>query len=1073
MTGPLTPSSLVDVLRRALGDKYQVDRQLGMGGMGSVLLGKDLTLDRPVAIKVINPDLGLSATARQRFLQEARTVARLNHPNITDVYAAGEVDGLLYFIMEYVPGESLRELLDRERFVSGEKATAILHDLALALAYAHGQGIIHRDIKPENVLLHAVTGQAKLTDFGVARAFRSDDERMTGTGMVVGTPRYMSPEQASGEREVDGRSDIYSLGLIGYEMFAGEPAFTGPTPASVIMKQITEPPTPLLKRASDVPANIAAIIERALEKDPKDRFQDAGAMARALGGDDTVLSKAPLTSGAVRRRRKLGRMALIAGVVTAVAVGVLLTRGRSGVPSGVDPRKSFFVAPFENQTGDPNLSWLRDGSVNMLTLNLATWRDLNVVEYERSLDLLRAAELDTVTRIGLEDARAVARKAGVWTVVMGVITKNRDSLAVTARVYDVATGNRLRQAQQAVPAGTDPRALFDRLSRDLLELAGAPPITPELARTTTASLEAYRSYLDGVRQLNDWKMDSADASFARAIVADSTFALAYHKRGQGKGWRPLPGDSTPLLYARLAQRYSSRLPQREKGLIDAYLSLAEGLRSGFSPVAADTARQRQRFMDAQQKYTALLTRDSTDAEAWYGLGDSWFHSPSTDFQTFLHNWTQSLRAFDRTLSLDSTFHLAYPHRIQIYTTAASQGSNVIMDGDTLLGFSTPQAADAYGLARIEQARVAARQRVIQDAQRWVEADPEAAESHRALSDAYMAANRFGDAAEVLRRAIQRPELANGEFRFRTATLELLDGKPKQALLTLRTAMRETPVDSMRKYRSNQTFPAITGAASVAAYAGSIADMNATLERATRIEPTLPFPPPHNRAASLTEYLALINMLTLGVEFREIRKPFEAAVRRMDDSDVPLPGEIMQARMLGPLYAFIFGRDTTFLTYVHKWKGDPLLNTAPMRALLSLHRGDTAAAQRLAAQFPRGDSAKARAAGSTALSAYVEAEILEALGDLSGAAATLEAIKPTRYQTYGMADPRWPLYARSFLSRGRLYEALGDRVRAEQHYKTFIETWAEADPRLQPQVRMAQEGLNRIRDAAAVPIKKTS
>ena len=186
---------IIEQLRTALSGTYEIDRQLGAGGMGSVFLGRDRTLDRPVAIKVINPEFGASATVRDRFLQEARTVARLQHPNIVGVYAAGETNGLLYFIMEYVPGESLRELLDREKKLSTERARHLLHDLAAALAYAHRHGVIHRDIKPENVLLREGTGEAKLADFGVARALSGGegDSRLTGTGMVVGTPRYMSP----------------------------------------------------------------------------------------------------------------------------------------------------------------------------------------------------------------------------------------------------------------------------------------------------------------------------------------------------------------------------------------------------------------------------------------------------------------------------------------------------------------------------------------------------------------------------------------------------------------------------------------------------------------------------------------------------------------------------------------------------------------------------------------------------------------------------------------------------------------------------------------------------------------
>src|SRR4029079_6098211 len=255
-------SHVLNSLRRALAGRYDVERELGAGGMGQVLLGRDVALDRPVEIKFIAPDLASSPASRQRFLREARTVARLRHPNIVAVYAAGEADGLLYFVMEYVEGESLRQMLEREGRVEGDRipaAVALLADLARALGYAHAQGVVHRDVKPENVLIDAGTGRAMLTDFGVARAFASGndsdgDSAVTRTGFVVGSPRHMSPEQAVGERELDGRSDIYSLGLVAYEMFAGSAPFTGSSPMQVLTKQLTEPPTPLAQQRPDLPA---------------------------------------------------------------------------------------------------------------------------------------------------------------------------------------------------------------------------------------------------------------------------------------------------------------------------------------------------------------------------------------------------------------------------------------------------------------------------------------------------------------------------------------------------------------------------------------------------------------------------------------------------------------------------------------------------------------------------------------------------------------------------------------------------------------------------------------------------
>src|SRR5687768_5935685 len=298
----LTRDASIDALRGALAERYTLERVLGAGAMGKVFLARDVALDRPIAVKVISPELAASSTFRDRFLLEARTVAKLRHPNIVAVHAAGEAAGHLYFVMEYVAGESLRDLIDRVKHVEPQRAAAILADVADALAYAHAQGVVHRDVKPENVLLDGQTGRAMLTDFGIARAASAaDDGRLTGTGLLVGSPRYMSPEQASGERALDGRSDIYALGLVGYEMLVGESPYAGASAASMIAKHVTEPAPPVAKRAADVPPGLAAGIDRALEKDPDDRWPDAAAMAQAIRGGDVGVSSGARARPARRR----------------------------------------------------------------------------------------------------------------------------------------------------------------------------------------------------------------------------------------------------------------------------------------------------------------------------------------------------------------------------------------------------------------------------------------------------------------------------------------------------------------------------------------------------------------------------------------------------------------------------------------------------------------------------------------------------------------------------------------------------------------------------------------------------
>ncbi|MFN2564149.1 MAG: serine/threonine-protein kinase [Gemmatimonadaceae bacterium] len=515
---------LLDKLRQALAPQYDVERVLGHGGMGMVVRGRDRALDRPVAIKVISPNLDVAPRHRQRFLQEARIVAKLRHPNIVAVYSAGESDGLLYFVMEYVPGESLRDLLTRDRCCDTGRAEAILRDLADALAYAHEQGVVHRDIKPENVLLDHDSGRAMLADFGVAQALTANGgERLTGPGVVVGSPAYMSPEQAAGDRALDGRSDIYALGLIGYEMLAGEPAFSGPSVVSVLAKQLTEPPPPLAPRAPGTSPAVIAAITRALEKQAEDRWQDASEFARALAGDSPAAPPAPAPEpvGAVpmpepvaptapahpaprplperprpspfvgpgRPPPRAGRARRLASWLTGVSAALLLAAPlawfawpRGGVSSGAaDLRPSLLVMPFDLQSADSALAPLREQSAPTLALSLAESGAVDVTRPQQTADLMRGAGLDTVPMIALVDAFELARRAGARLVVVGQISGRRDSVAVVASTYDVRTGTLVRQTQHTAAAGTEPRVLFDPVARAILDATRAAPAAPAVS----------------------------------------------------------------------------------------------------------------------------------------------------------------------------------------------------------------------------------------------------------------------------------------------------------------------------------------------------------------------------------------------------------------------------------------------------------------------------------------------------------------------------------------------------------------------------------------------------------------
>jgi serine/threonine protein kinase len=272
---------LHDRLVAAVGDHYLIEAELGRGGMAAVYRALDRRLNRRVAIKVLPPELAFNPSVKSRFLREAQMAAQLTHASIVPIYAVDEKDGLVFFVMAYVDGESLAAKLKREGAQPVEQVRTIVSDVADGLDYAHRQGVVHRDIKPDNILIDKRSGRPQVTDFGIARA-AAEEQRLTVTGMAVGTPAYMSPEQAMGERDIDGRSDIYSLGIVAYQMLAGETPFKAVNTPSMLMKHVSEPPPPLRGRRADAPDSLIAAIDRALAKRPEDRWRSGSEMRDAV-----------------------------------------------------------------------------------------------------------------------------------------------------------------------------------------------------------------------------------------------------------------------------------------------------------------------------------------------------------------------------------------------------------------------------------------------------------------------------------------------------------------------------------------------------------------------------------------------------------------------------------------------------------------------------------------------------------------------------------------------------------------------------------------------------------------------
>jgi len=333
MTSPETPDvdELAARLQDAIGENYKVERPLGAGGFAVVYLVKDLSLKRSLAVKVLSPDLITSKTVLERFRREAETVAQLSHPNIVPLHFIGQKDDLLYLAMACIDGGSVADRLEKEGPLPISDASRIIAEVASALAHAHKRGVIHRDIKPQNVLIDSDSGRSLVTDFGIAR---TTDSSLTATGMFVGTPTYLAPEQVTGEPS-DHRADIYALGVMAYEILGGKPPFDGPTPTAILMKRLAGPPEPLHNVRRDTPEELERIVDACLASDPEQRFQSAGDIVAALGGDVARTPTLPGAKTIKRPSQQKSAVPLIVGglIVAAIIAGAALFMRRQS-PAG-------------------------------------------------------------------------------------------------------------------------------------------------------------------------------------------------------------------------------------------------------------------------------------------------------------------------------------------------------------------------------------------------------------------------------------------------------------------------------------------------------------------------------------------------------------------------------------------------------------------------------------------------------------------------------------------------------------------------------------------------------------------
>jgi serine/threonine protein kinase/tetratricopeptide (TPR) repeat protein len=511
-------------VQEMLAGRYVVQRELGSGGMATVYLAEEVKHARPVAIKVLRPELGVSF-GHERFLREIGIAARLSHPHLVPLLDSGEVHGHLYYVSAYVPGGSLRERLEREHRLPVADALRITAEVGAALDYAHRAGFVHRDVKPENVLF--ADGHALLADFGIARAFSLEDGTlMTQSGMAIGTPAYMSPEQASGEQHLDGRSDVYSLACVLYEMLTGEPPFSGGMAQTIMARHVTETPRKLRALAPDVPAAVEAAVSRALAKDPSHRFASVTAFTAAL-----------------QMESPQGR--LFPAVTRSVA-----------------------VLPFVNASSDPDNEYLSDGITDEIIDALAKVEGIRVAS-RTSVFALKGKP---------QDVRAIGALLDCTYVLEGTVRRAGQQLRVTAQLTSTDDG-RLVWSQRYDRRFDDVFAIQDELARtivDTLRATSFADLTAQPARRHTENVQAYRAYLKGRYEWNRRTQDGVAAGirhFEEAIAADPQYALAYTGLADcyalGVDYRSVPvaeGFEAAKAYARKAIAFDDSLAEAHASL---------------------------------------------------------------------------------------------------------------------------------------------------------------------------------------------------------------------------------------------------------------------------------------------------------------------------------------------------------------------------------------------------------------------------------------------------------------------------------------------------------------------------
>ena len=687
----------IERLRESLVQSYTIDRELGRGGMATVYLAQDVKHDRVVALKVLHPDLAASL-GPDRFLREIKLAARLNHPHILPLFDSGDANGLLYYVMPYVEGESLRERLDRDQHLTIEEAVHHGRGIASALDYAHRQNIVHRDIKPENVMLYE--GEAMVMDFGIAKAVSAaGTETLTQTGMMIGTPAYVSPEQAAGEVDLDGRSDQYSLACMVYEMLTGERPFSGATPQAVMAKRFTETPKSVRSLRSSVPESVEKAVTKAMATEATGRYSTAAQFGQALAS---------------------GSMATP-------------TDSQTLPQTVVSAAKSVAVLPFANNSADPDNEYFTDGIADEIISALTKIQSLRVTSRTSSFAFKGKNE----------DIGEIGKKLKVSTVLEGTVRKMGKRLRVTAQLVNVADGSNL-WSERYDREMEDIFAIQDDISQAIvkaLRVILTEGEKKQIEKARAVNVQAYDYYLRGrqyFHQLRRKSLEYARQMFNKAIEIDPEYARA---------WAGV-ADSCSMLYTyfdardfnlKQADIASHKALELEPELAEAHV--ARGLAVSLS----------KRFEEAETEFETAMRLDPKLYEAAYLFGRALQSEGRFQEAVKMFERASALRPED--FQAPSLLAQAYNSLGMIEERNASlrKGTRLMEERLEL----NPDDARASNMAGVAYATLGESAKALEFAERSLTIDPEDPMLLYNVACMYSALGREDDAIGCLERAVDK------------------------------------------------------------------------------------------------------------------------------------------------------------------------------------------------------------------------------------------------------------------------------------------------------------------------------